>query len=106
MHMGYEILMEAYDNYLGGLERFEEAAEASKEAASNYLKRPQIDTLASALYRLMWSAYELAKRHKERYDMLRKEWENAFCASEAMARYTNDNFLISFLNDRRDQYLV
>lgn len=103
---GYSVLMGSYDNYLGELERFEEAAEASKEAALNYLKRPQINTLASALYRFTWNTHEIAKRHKERREVLQKKWENAFLASEAVAVYTNNNFLISFLNDRRDQYLV
>lgn len=106
VHTGYAILMGSYDNYLGPLERFEEAAEASKEAASNYLKQPQIDTLASAFYRYAWNTYETAQRHKERYGVLQKEWKKAFLASEAVARYTNDNYLISFLKVRREKYLV
>ena len=105
VHTGYEILMESYDNYLGVLEHFEEAAEASKEAASNYLKQPQIDTLARAFYRFTWNTYEIAQKHKERCGELHKEWKKAFLASEAVARYSIDNYLMGFLESRRGKYL-
>lgn len=104
-HTGYEILMESYDNYLGVLKHFEEAAEASKEAASNYLKQPQIDTLARAFYRVTWNTYEIAQKHKERCEELHKEWKKAFLASETVARYSIDNYLMGFLESRRGKYL-
>ncbi len=101
-HKGYAQLMES----LGERECFEEAVEASKEAVYNYLKQPRITTLARAFYRIVWNTYEIAARHEERYEKCQKEWKEAFCASEAVAGYIYNNYLVSFLQARRKMYLV
>lgn len=104
-HTGYEMLMEGIDNYLGNLERFEEAVKVNREAVCNYLKQPQIDTLARALYRIAWDTYEMASEQNSDYEIFREQWRNAFRTSQALAYFMYDNYLIEFMEKRKEKYL-
>ena len=104
-HTGYDMLMEGIDNYLGNMRRFEEAVEANKEAVCNYLKQPQIDTLARALYRIAWDTYEMALEQNAYYEIFRNQWRNAFRTSQALVNFMYDNYLIEFLEKRKEKYL-
>ena len=104
-HTGYDMLMEGIDNYLGNMRRFEEAVEANKEAVCNYLKQPQIDTLARALYRIAWDTYEMASEQDVSTEMFRNIWKNAFSMSKVVADFMYDNYLMEFLEKRKEKYL-
>lgn len=103
---GYAMLMESFDNYLGELKMFEEALKANQEAVANYLKQLQIDTLDRAYYRIAWNAYELAAKQNIPCEALRKQWTEAFQASEVVAAFTYDKYIVDFLQKRRDKYLM
>lgn len=103
---GYAILMESVDNYLGQEERYEEAIEANKEAVSNYLKQPEIDTLDRAYYRIAWNTCKLSSKQKMQHELYRKQWMDAFQASETVADLFYDEYIMEFLQKRRKDYLM
>lgn len=105
-HTGYAMLMEGIDNYLGELKRYKEALEASKAAVDTYLKQPQIGTLARAFYRIAWNAYEMVSEKDIDYKVFQAQWRNAFRISEALARFMYDNYLLEFLEKKREKYLL
>nr|WP_300819423.1 hypothetical protein [uncultured Acetatifactor sp.] len=105
MHTGYAILMEVLDNYLGELRLYEEAIDVSKKAVSNYLKQPRIGTLGRAYYRIAWNTYEAASGSAQQDKRLQKQWREAFQASEGIAAFVRDNYLMRHLKDKREKYL-
>lgn len=105
-HTGYAMLMEDIDNYLGELKEYTEALDASKEAAGNYLKQPLIGTLARAFYRIAWNTYKMALERNPDYGILQEQWRNAFRISESLASFMYDNYLLEFLEKRREKYLL
>lgn len=105
-HTGYDILLDNYDNYLGDMGKYEEAVEANREAVCNYLKQPQVDTLARALYRIAWNTYEMASEQNVPSETFRNIWKNAFSMSRVVADFMYDNYLIEFLEERKGKYLV
>nr|WP_304442823.1 hypothetical protein [uncultured Acetatifactor sp.] len=105
MHTGYAILMEVLDNYLGELRLYEEAIDVSKKAVSNYLKQPRIGTLDRAYYRIAWNTYEAASGSAQQDKRLQKQWREAFQASEGIAAFVRDNYLMRHLKDKREKYL-
>ncbi len=104
-HTGYEIFVEGYDNFLGDLGRFEDAAAASETAARDYLGQPQIGSLARAFYRIAWNLYEMVSGQKRQCEMRRRLWENAFRFSQVAALFCYDRFLLQFLEERQDKFL-
>lgn len=105
-HTGYAMLMEGIDNYLGELKRYKEALEASEAAVDTYLKQPRIGTLARAFYRIAWNAYEMVSEKDIDYKILQAQWRNAFRISEALASFMYDNYLLEFLEKKREKYLL
>lgn len=101
----YDILMEAYDNYLGDMKQFEQAIKASEEAACNYLKRPEALVLDKAYYRIAWNAYEMAEEVPSQRNALKQKWREAFRISEVLAAFMYDEYIINFLKERRKKYL-
>lgn len=102
----YDILMEAYDNYLGDMKQFEQAIKASEEAACNYLKRPEVFLLVLAHYRIAWNAYELAKEASSQRNALEQKRREAFRISEVLAAFMYDEHRIKFLEKRRYKFLL
>lgn len=103
---GYAILMESYDSYLGEQGMYKESLEVNREAVLNYLKQPQIDTLDRAYYRIAWTTYEIASKQETQCEMIRKQWINAFQASEVVAAFLQDKYMIDSLQKKRNKYLL
>ncbi len=103
---GYAILMESYDSYLGEQGMYKESLEVNREAVLNYLKQPQIDTLDRAYYRIAWTTYEIASKQETQCEMIRKQWINAFQASEVVATFLQDKYMIDSLQKKRNKYLL
>ena len=103
---GYAILMESYDSYLGEQGMYKESLEVNREAVLNYLKQPQIDTLDRAYYRIAWTTYEIASKQETQCEMMRKQWINAFQASEVVAAFLQDKYMIDSLQKKRNKYLL
>lgn len=101
----YDILMEAYDNYLGDMKQFEQAIKASEEAACNYLKRLEALVLDKAYYRIAWNAYEMAEEVPSQRNALKQKWREAFRISEVLAAFMYDEYMMSFLKERKKKYL-
>lgn len=101
----YDILMEAYDNYLGDMKQFEQAIKASEEAACNYLKRPEALVLDKAYYRIAWNAYEMAEEVPSQRNTLKQKWTEAFRISEVLADFMYDEHTLDFLKERRKKFL-
>lgn len=101
----YDILMEDTDNYLGDMRQFEQAIEASEEAACSYLKRPRVFLLEKTYYRVAWNAYEMALVNPSQRNILEQKWKEAFQISEVLAVFMYDESIIIFLRSRREKFL-
>lgn len=104
-HVGYEVVMDGYDNLLGDMGRFREAVKHNERAAEAYIKCGRIDCLASAFYRIAWNAYELAAKKGEEDIPLHDKWRNCFRISKVLADFTYHSHLKEFLQKREEKYL-
>lgn len=104
---GYDMVMEEYDNYLGDLGRYEEAAKMNEETILKILRFPRINGAQRVLYRIAWNAYEAMNENKmpEEKDIFRQKGRKAFQISEVFANFTYDSHLKAFLVERKEKYL-
>lgn len=101
-----DILMEAYDNYLGDMRQFEQAVSASEKAACNYLKWPEVLLLDKAYYRIARNAYKMALEFPSQRNALEQKWKEAFRISEVLATFMYDEHIMIFLKERKNKFLA
>lgn len=70
------------------------------------MKQPEIDTLDRAYYRIAWNTCKLSSKQKMQHELYRKQWMDAFQASETVADLFYDEYIMEFLQKRRKDYLM